>query len=314
MDFVDHTLVRLADESTRGVLFDDSALAGILAAAYDVSAVAPVAPYRAVFDELTLGVASASPGVVEGSWYGLGGLSQTEARFQISGLGERGAERVDAIWRGAIVASTVRANDAIQAVQTTGVALGGIDAQIMADLGSLPADAAELEQERRVRLRTRLAGTLAQPDALTDRSLDALLSLAGLGSAGDLLDVVAAGGATTAVRVTYAPPANTPPTPRSFPLAAALLIRGADLSVTRLLAESKAARERLGGLAIDRPRDPSLPLKQPLVVVWLVPASIFDDADWPGAAGATDAETRANRRTAASVWLAREGIALAAVT
>ena len=60
MDFVDHTLVRLADESTRGVLFDDSALTGTLAAAYDVSAVAPVAPYRAVFDELTLGVASAS--------------------------------------------------------------------------------------------------------------------------------------------------------------------------------------------------------------------------------------------------------------
>jgi len=92
------------------------------------------------------------------------------------------------------------------------------------------------------------------------------------------------------------------------------LIRGPAVPVAQLVADSKLVRSRLevGGLA--RPSEANVRFRQSLVIVWIVPAAVFDDADWPGAAGGMNAaQSRAARRAAAAAWLAREGIGLVAV-
>jgi hypothetical protein len=48
-------------------------------------------------------------------------------------------------------------------------------------------------------------------------------------------------------------------------------------------------------------------------VVWVVPAAVFDDADWPGGDSGSAAERRAARFQRAGQWLAGEGIGLTAV-
>ena len=77
--------------------------------------------------------------------------------------------------------------------------------------------------------------------------------------------------------------------------------------------ESKMARERLDRLGLERPVEPTFRLRQPMLIVWVVPISVFDDADWPGGAqGMNNNQLRVARRTSAGAWLAREGIGLVA--
>ena len=118
---------------------------------------------------------------------------------------------------------------------------------------------------------------------------------------------------TVDARVTFAEPQPVSPTVAELPLAGAVLVRdAAGLSLAELLTESKSVRERLRAYAVERPPDPTLRMREPLVVVWVVPAAVFDDGDWPGGGAGTPAERRDARRLAAGAWLAREGIGLAA--
>jgi hypothetical protein len=96
-------------------------------------------------------------------------------------------------------------------------------------------------------------------------------------------------------------------------VAAALLVRdAAGFSLAGLLADSRAVAERLAPLGLERPADPTLRLRRPVAVVWVLPSSVFDDADWPGggAAGLTPIQRRTLRRAAAGTWLAAAGIGL----
>jgi len=242
MNFVDFALVRLAQDATRASVFDQLSLAQIATAAYAPDVASLDGPYTALFDEFQMGVPIPRRANVDGYWGSLTGMERTEVRLAVAGLGRASTVRVDALWRGSVVARTAPANSQVNQVRSA------------APEWTVPADSVKLP-----------------------------------------------------VQVAFADPAATPPSPTPLPLTAAILVRDTPLSLADLLAESKTIREHLLEAGVERPRDPSMSRRAPLVVVWIVPSSVFDDADWPG----TDAADR--RRTAAG-WLGVEGIAVATLS
>ena len=314
MNYVDATLIKLADSATRVEQFDSLALEQLVAAGYDTEAMTVEGPFQPLFDEFRLGLPPPRLGVIEGVWNPVGGVERTEARFQLSGIGnDSGMVRVDAFWRGNIVARTVPETSLIQEVQIARPDLGTIDAEIEADLGALPTEEQALEEQRRARFLTRVRNGLNQPTVLTDEVLDNLLSRAGATSVGDFLTGFHSTAHTSAVQVTFSPPSTAAPSPKPLPIAAALLIRDAGFSVAQLLMESKMVREQIKPLGLERQRDPSLRLREPVLVVWVIPITVFDDPDWPGATGTLSVDqARRARRVAAGQWLAAEGIGLVA--
>ena len=313
MNFVDKTLLRLTDSATRTALFDNIALEQVVSAAYDTDNAPVQGPYNPLFDELRLGFAVSRVQAFDGIWGPVGGTERMEARFSLAGMGESSLIQVDALWRGGIVARMVTSADRVTKVATALPNFANIDADIIAALGALPASSQQLEQERRTRVITRIRRTMQQPDALTDAAFDAWLGSIGASSAGDLLTRTASTLAGDTVQVTFSPPAADNPTPKLFPITAALLIREANFSVTQLLAESKLLREQIEPLGLERGQDPSLRPRNPVVIVWIVPEQVFDDSDWPGGQPGMNADAlRGARRSSAGTWLAREGIGLVA--
>jgi hypothetical protein len=239
MDFVDRTVVRLADEATRAATFDQDALEQIVEAAYDAADMGLTGPFTADFIDFRMAWAPGPLGSIDGTWNVVGAPERHEARFRLTGHSANGLPRVDALWRGAITARSRIGGEPITAVDTT-----------------TPDDE------------------------------------------------------TIAATVTFAEPAPVSASARPLPVAIALLVRDA-LPAATLLHDVGLVRERLGTLGVERPPDDGLRLKRPLVVCLVVPPSVFEDADWPGATGGmTAAEQRAARRAAAGTWLAREGIGL----
>jgi hypothetical protein len=311
VDYVDATLVRLAEPASRGTVFDELALEQILSAAYDTGALPLQGPFSAVFDEFTIGFHIPALGQIEGLWQRVGIPEPTEARFRLRGLRDQQDVRVDAIWRGSIVARISPDEARISAVDVAWPSLAGIDDDVESDLGALPADATALEQERRGRVLERIRATLDEPAAFTETMLDAWLREIGATSTGDLLSRFASVVHPGTARVTFSPPNGAAPSPHPMPIAAALLIRGADSSIADLISDSKLVRDRLEPLGLERPQERHLPLRRSLVVIWVLPAAVFDDVDWPGGTDAMSAEERRDaRRVAAGQWLAREGIGL----
>jgi hypothetical protein len=239
MDFVDKTVVALADESTRAAVFDQDALGLLVDAAYDTSEMGVEGPFNADFGDVRMAFAPGPLGTLEGTWNVMGAAERSEARFRLTGLSSDGLPRVDALWRGEITARFRRGGEPITAVATQ------------------------------------------TPD---DRTITAT--------------------------VTFDAPAPVSQAALPLPVAVALIVR-AEPAVAELLREVGIIRERLGSLGVERPPDDRLRPRRPLVIGLIVPETVFDDADWPGAtAGMTVAEQRAARRAAAGRWLAREGIGL----
>lgn len=115
MDFVDSTLIRLADEATRAGLFDDAALEAIAAAAYRVENLNLTGPFQALFETLQLGFAVDSIATLEGTWGPSSGSERIEAHLFLTGFGA--PIQVDALWRGAIRAQIQPANSHVTAVR-----------------------------------------------------------------------------------------------------------------------------------------------------------------------------------------------------
>lgn len=305
MKYEDATLVRLADPNSRAGVFDDTGLEQILSAAYDVDAMSIEGPFAPVFDDFRVGVALPKLADVEGCWMPAGGVDKVEARFQLSGAGPEDGIQVDAFWRGSVVARTAHVTSRIVSAGTKQLEIGGIDQQIINDLGALPADPAALEQERRKRVIQALQAAFNQPDLFAGDRFDEWLRSTGASSVSELLTELRGVVHTKATTVTMDQPALPATSPKALPIAAAVLIRDKGFSVAQLLVESKRVRQRLEPLALTRPADKSAKQREAMVVIWIVPAAVFDDTDWPGAGPA-------QRRTQAGAWLAREGIGLVA--
>jgi hypothetical protein len=313
MNYEDATLIRLADQASRSTLFDNLALEQLVSAAYNTDVLTVEGPYQPIFKELRLGVAIANLGTVEGIWNQVGGVDRVEARFHTSGLGVNSLIRVDALWRGEIVARTSPINSSVTEVNTRWPDAGAIDAEITAALGNLPANPQTLEQERRTHFLVRIRAALNQPTSFTDEIFDKWLHSVGATSVSDLITRFQGAVHSSAVQVTFSPPDPSPSSPKALPITAALLIRDTGFSIAQLLMESKMLREQLERQGLERSPDPSLPLRYPLLIVWVIPITVFDDAAWPGGnPGMTPAALQDVRRLIAGRWLAREGIGLVA--
>jgi hypothetical protein len=92
-----------------------------------------------------------------------------------------------------------------------------------------------------------------------------------------------------------------------------VLIRDQGFSVADLLMDSRLLRAQAEQMGLEAPADPTVRRHRGIVVVWVVPAAVFDDADWPGGDSGSAAERRAARFQRAGQWLAGEGIGLTAV-
>jgi hypothetical protein len=105
VNFVDGTVVALADETTRSAVFDSTSLEQILNATYDANSMGPFqGKLEPVFEEFEVGFPMPQLGVLDGTWSGAGGTERTEASFRVTGLGGQVPFRIDALWRGSILA------------------------------------------------------------------------------------------------------------------------------------------------------------------------------------------------------------------
>lgn len=311
MNFVDKKLVHLADDVLRPAVFDQVALEQILTTAYDTSLTPVSGPFQPVFDEFRIGLSTPPEGRVNGNWSALGGAERTDLTLNVSGIGAENTVRVDAVWRGSIIARTAPLADRIESVALAWANPGTIDAEIAAALGALPADPAVLEAERRVRFKSHVSAALDQPGAFSDQRLETWLSDLGATSVGDLIENVRGTAQGATVQVQFSPPSPTPALPVPMPLVSALLVRDAGFSIADLIADTRAVRTRLEALGFERPGDTGFRVRHEILVTWVIPNIVFDDTDWPGAqAGHTPAQARDARRAAAGLWLAREGIGL----
>jgi hypothetical protein len=311
LNYVDYTLVRLADETSRSALFDQAGLEQITSAAYDADAMALGPPYSAIFDELSVGVFIPCRTTAEAAWGPASGVDRREGRMTLFGLSSVPRVRVDALWRGALVAQAVSPMSRIARLNIDWSTTGGIDAEIIHDLGSLPSDPATLESERRSRLMARLAAGFQQPAALTDAAFDNWLHDLGAASAGDLIARYADQLNSGAIQIEFSAPTGAAPASRRLPLSAAVLVRDQPLDVAQLLADSKLVRDQLDDLGVQPTPDPDSIRRHAAVIIWMIPDSVFDDKNWPGGDGASsDDAARQLRRQTAGRWLAREGIGL----
>lgn len=310
MDFVDRVLVRLADPASRAALFDAESIAQLVEAAYDTEAMPVEPPFTPVFDDVRIGYVTPPSATADGEWMGTGGADRTELRLRLHGFGS--AQRIDALWRGALVVRTAVATDRIDNVELAQPGFD-VDPEIEAELGSLPTDPAQLETERRTRVLARLRAGLDQPAAFTDDHLDRLLVGVGAGSVGDLVTRFAGQAAASAVQIRYTPPSSAPPTARPLPFSAAVLVRDLGFSLADTLVQSRLVRARAEELGLIAPAEPAVRQRHPVVVVLMVPAEVFDDEAWPGGDSGTGAQRRAARFARAGQWLAHEGIGLVAV-
>jgi hypothetical protein len=244
-------------------------------------------------------------------WSLSSGADRREGRVTLFGLGSDPRVRVDALWRGSLVARAASPVSRIVPVIANWSNTGGIDADIVRTLGALPSDAATLEAERRTRLLARLRAGLKQPDALTDAAFDDWLLQLGADSVSALLARYVDQLTTGALQVQFSAPADAPPAPRRLPLSAAILVRDRPLDIAQLLADSKLVRDQLDDLGVTHASDSDSVTRHPVLVIWMIPDAIFDDKDWPGGESApSDGVANQLRRQAAGRWLAREGIGL----
>jgi hypothetical protein len=311
MKFEDAFVVKLATPGVRETLFDDAALEQFIASVYDTSFVSVQGPFQAVFDELQLGMSLPRTGTADGEWGFLGSSEKTALNLKLNGASGDPVQ-VDAFWRGFIVTRSSQPAGVVKSVSTSLPDPSAIDAAILQALGALPAGAA-LEQERRARLTAMLKGAVGDPAIVTDAEIDRLLSSAGAASVGDYFDRVRGEAVIGTIKVAFEEKAAPPPAPRPLPIAAAILVRDGTFSVRELLAESRSVRDQLENAGLGR-AEGGLRRLRDLLVIWVVPATVFDDADWPmDQQGVPPDGRRDARRTTAAKWLADQGIGLAAI-
>lgn len=311
MNFVDYTLVRLADPQLRSSIFDQPALQQLLSTAYDTDSITVEGPFRALFDRFSVGLSMQRRTSIEGRWGEVSDPQRQHIVLHFDANDSAATLRVDALWQGSIVANVGSARSRVESVSATWPSMQGIDAEIIAGLGALPASVADLDAERRRLLLTRWRASALQPDALQDSVFDDWVRSVGASSVSELMmlwpGIVAAG----TVKVGFSPSVMVPPSTQALPISAAILVRDQPIDLGRMLSDSRQVRETLLVRGAEVPSNFDFASRSQIVVSWIVPSAVFDDADWSGGDVTDSAETKnLKRRTAAQRWLASEGIGL----
>jgi hypothetical protein len=123
MDFVDQTLLSLADPALRATLLDQESLQAVLTSAQDGPALDTTGPYTATFDLLELGP-DLGGAAADGCWSAVDGSSRTMAQFSVSGLSDTAAPPVAAVWIGTITANATTGDARVSAVGDTWASAG----------------------------------------------------------------------------------------------------------------------------------------------------------------------------------------------
>ena len=138
MDFVDQTVLALADPQLRTGLLGQDALAAVLASAQDGPALDTSGPYTATFDELELGP-DLGGAAASGSWAAIDGSARMVADFTLAGLSDSAAPPVAAVWIGTITANAVTGDARVSAVSDTWSAAGpGEEFQVVSTVTLTP--------------------------------------------------------------------------------------------------------------------------------------------------------------------------------
>ncbi len=301
MNFVDSNLVQIADSTSRPKYFSSDELSAIAAVAFDADGMGLGGPFTAIFDSLTFGYAISATATLDGQWGLPSAHEKTSTSLTIRGLQNQDSAYVDALWRGAIVA---RATTSLAPIESVALQWTDeqIDQQIITDLGALPA-MPQLETERRTRLLARMKSAAHQPNAITDATIDSILTKLDVGTVSDLLAMERGAHDIGVLQVQFGQPGPVSQNPKVLPFAGAVMIRNTDFSVSQLLAQTKIVQAQLTKEGFKIPAEEWVRTLRPFTVIWVVPASTFDDTGWPGA----NPDQRISRAT---TWLAEQGIAL----
>lgn len=311
MDFENRVLVLLADENTRAALFDQTSMEQIIKSTYQTDLLTVEGPFSTVFDRVELGFSLKSNMPLNGSWQP-SGMGQ-DTRFHVDGFRQAGVQ-ASAYWFGGVVARISFTTAKITSVNTHWPNLLTIDPQIIADLGALPDDPIALETARRTHLITLLQDGMAQPAALSDEALDHWLDANKADSVSHLLSNIAQSMYPASLQIAITEPDPGPTAPLVLPVSAAIFIRPADFSLSELLQETKTLLSLTSEAGFAPAREARLPVRHPVIAVWILPEDVFDDDDWTGADDSMSAaERREARRATAGTWLAGEGIGLVTV-
>jgi hypothetical protein len=116
-------------------------------------------------------------------------------------------------------------------------------------------------------------------------------------------------------RISLALQMSAPPAPADaalvvLPVVVAFLVAGADAAPRDLLQATAVARRAATPYSLPAAPAGSPNRRTDRCVCWVLPATAFDDAGWPGATGTDPTEQRAARLAAARTWLATQGVAV----
>jgi hypothetical protein len=307
VQFEDLVLSRAGQNFAGGRVLVESGLRHLVLASYDLAGQTPQGTLTAAVDQLDFG--GFATHIVEAQDSD-GGNRRVETHIAAP-VGDAG--RVDMLWSGRVTASAAFPQARIGISQLSFTGADDIDADIP---GGAPASPVALEAARRAALLARLKAVAENADAVGAEQVDWLLARAEVASVAELLALDGGAARFMQLALSFTPIAGSS-TVRAiaFPVSVAVLVRDVTQMpnpLTMLLQQSEAVQQRIAAAGMAPRPQPELPRGRP-VVMWIVDATWFDDADWPGGTAGNAAARRADRIAGASAWLAAKGIALNAV-
>lgn len=308
MDFADQILVRLADEDQRANLFSEASLETMAMAAYHVEAGQLAAPWAARFDVLDWApsieparTASADLHWEESSKHGI-------ARFSTSGLAAL-QERLQPIayWGGAIIGQGRLGGGRVAQVSGGFVSLEGIDEAIdaAAGVGAEPQGTAR-ETARLTELSNRLSQAAGKPGSITTEVVRRWVDETAGGNLESLLNSASVIDVPAGFRIRFVSDAPSQDLPMALGVDAVVFAFDTAQSPFGLAEAIRATHSAQEQIAIDNPPSPGvggIDRRLPVLGIWVVPQSWFNDDSWPGTSP-SDRLSRANK------WLRRKGIAI----
>jgi len=308
MQPVDQTLLRLADPTARTALLTSDALLAIAQVCYDIDPAAVVGPTTAVYDTVDLEVSITPEVVASARWSRASDPLPAEAAASFTGLVPP-TPGADAVWSGSLV---LRIAGGSGTITSAAVSLPDLDQAIATAVAALPPNATEAQILAAQRGAARNA--LGNP-SLTDTELDAVLAGV-LGNGPEVspadLGLAAGGRRPVDMKLTFSaiPNATDSTPPVALPVIVAFLVADASASPRALLQQTEPARRAAARYQVGAPPKNGPLRTRAACVCWLIPATSFDDSDWPGASGGSPNQQRLDRLAAARKWLTAQGIAV----